>query len=82
MDQTGLKNGDLALVRQQPSAESGDKVVALIDDGATVKVLRITRDALVLEPRSSNSSHKPIILHRDFQVQGVVVANLKSGGVT
>lgn len=73
MNLAGIQDGDLVLVRQQPTAESGERVVALIDDEATIKVFRPTTDAIVLEPRSSNPRNKPIVLDRDFEVQGVVV---------
>lgn len=76
MDQAGIEDGDLLLVRQQPQAEAGDKVVALIDDTATVKEFRREKGVLVLKPRSSNSSHRPIILTENFLIQGVVVATI------
>ena len=37
MINAGILNGDYILVQQQQTADNGDKVVALIDDGATVK---------------------------------------------
>ena len=37
MTEAGIKDGALVLVRQQPTAESGQVVVALIDDEATIK---------------------------------------------
>lgn len=74
MDKAGINDGDLVLVRQQPVAEDGDIVVALIDDEATVKELRKTKDALILNPKSSNKGHKPIILTSNFQIQGIVVS--------
>lgn len=74
MDEAGINDGDLVLVRQQPVAEDGDIVVALIDDEATVKELRRTKDALILKSKSSNKTHQPIILTNNFQIQGVVVA--------
>ena len=37
MINAGILDGDLILVQQQTTAENGDKVVALIDDSATVK---------------------------------------------
>jgi repressor LexA len=74
MNRAGIKNGDLALVRQQNTAETGDRVVALIDDAATIKEFHRTEDAVVLKPRSSEAKHRPIILTTDFLVQGVVVA--------
>lgn len=76
MNKAGINDGDLVLIRQQANAEEGQKVVALIDDEATVKIIRFTPDAVILEPRSSNKTHKPIILSRDFQIQGVVVATV------
>jgi repressor LexA len=76
MTEAGIGDGSLVLVRQQPSAEIGDVVVALVDDEATIKELRRSADTVVLMPRSRNKAHKPIVLHRDFRVQGVVVATL------
>lgn len=76
MDEVGIRDGDLLLIRQQPIAENGDKVVALIDDEATVKEFYRSEEVTVLKPRSKNKNHKPIILTRDFQVQGVVVATI------
>ena len=74
MTEAGIADGALVLVRQQSTAEIGAVVVALIDDEATIKVLRRSADTVVLMPRSKNKAHKPIVLRRDFQVQGVVVA--------
>jgi repressor LexA len=76
MDKAGINDGDLVLVRQQPVAEDGDIVVALIDDEATVKELRRTKDALILKPKSANKIHQPIILTDNFQIQGLVVATI------
>src|SRR5258706_46336 len=76
MDQAGIEEGDLVLVKQQPAAENGDRVVALIDDEATIKEFRGTKGAVVLRPRSSNPTHQPIVLTTDFQVQGVVVTTV------
>lgn len=72
MNQAGIDEGDLVLVKQQPSAEEGQIVVALIDEEATVKEFHRAKEAVVLRPRSSNPIHRPIILTRDFQVQGIV----------
>jgi len=37
MNRAGINDGDLVLIRQQETAEEGDRVVALIDDEATIK---------------------------------------------
>ena len=76
MDQKGIDDGDLVLVRQQTTAKDGDTVVALIDDEATIKEFRIGGETFVLKPRSRNKQHQPIVLTKDFQVQGVVVTSI------
>lgn len=73
MNLKGINDGDLILIKQQDTAEDGELVVALIDDEATIKELRKNEHTIVLLPHSSNKMHMPIILARDFKVQGVVV---------
>jgi repressor LexA len=74
-----IESGDLVLVRQQPTAQSGDVVVALIDGEATIKRLAKAPGYWVLKPESTNQVHLPIILNRDFAIQGVVCRVLKKG---
>ena len=79
MNRAGIQDGDLVLVRQQPIAQNGDRVVALIDDEATIKMFRRTAEVVALEPRSSDTQYRPIILTSDFRVQGVVQATIPAG---
>ena len=76
MNKAGINDGDLVLVRQQQTAQDGDLVVALIDDCATIKKLSISENVIILKPCSTNKTHKPIILDRDFIIQGVVVTSI------
>lgn len=76
MDQKGINDGDMVLVRQQPTAQNGDTVVALIDEEATIKEFQATGKVVVLKPRSKNKDYKPIVLTNDFKVQGIVVTTL------
>ena len=76
MNQAGISDGDILLIRQQNIADKGDKVVALINDEATVKIFDRTDSAIILRPKSSDSSHKPIIVTNNCQIQGVVIAVL------
>lgn len=78
MDAAGIHDGDLMLVRQQPQAENGEKIVALINDEATVKEFHREREMVVLKPRSKNPKHKPIIVTDNFIIQGVVTSVLPS----
>ena len=74
MDKAGIRDGDMVLVRQQPTADQRDRVVALIDQEATIKEYQRAKGMVVLRPRSSNPRHQPILLTKDFRVQGVVEA--------
>lgn len=76
MDQRGINDGDLVLVRRQTVAKDGDTVVALIDDEAMIKEFRIGKETYVLRPRSTNKIHQPVVLTKDFQIQGVVVTTI------
>lgn len=69
-----IKNGDLVIVRQQPVAENGQIVVALLDDKATLKEFYKTKDHIILRPNSTKKEYKDIILDSDFFIQGVVVS--------
>ena len=76
MDQAGIDDGDMVLVRHQHFADNGQRVVALIDDEATIKEFHREKDVVVLLPNSKNKSHAPIVLDRDFAIQGIVLATV------
>ena len=71
MIEAGINDGDYVVVKEQPVANNGDIVVALIDDGATVKRFFKERDHIRLQPE--NSSMDPIIT-TNCQIAGKVVA--------
>lgn len=60
MINAGILNGDLILVQQQTTAENGDKIVALIDDSATVKTYYKEDGHYRLQPE--NDYMDPIIV--------------------
>jgi repressor LexA len=78
MNQAGIQNGDLVLFKQQPIADNGQIVVALVDDDATIKEFQRRGDVIALVPRSDKTEFRPIILDREFQIQGVFVAAIPS----
>ncbi|MBF0342254.1 MAG: repressor LexA [Magnetococcales bacterium] len=69
-----IMEGDLVIVRQQPIAENGDIVVALLGDEATVKRLFIS-DTLI-ELRPANPSYRPIRIEQsdELRILGKVLA--------
>jgi repressor LexA len=78
MNLAGINDKDILLIRQQNTALNNERVVALINDEATVKIFERTEDAIILRPKSTEQKHKPIILTESCQIQGVVIAVLPS----
>ncbi|WP_338356920.1 transcriptional repressor LexA [Yeosuana marina] len=77
MNKASIDDGDLVLIRKEQTAEDGDRVLALIDDEATIKEFKNNVDHIVLLPKSTNIEHQPIILTRDFKIQGIVESIIK-----
>lgn len=71
----GILDGDEVLVRQRDAAEVGSIVVALTEDGATVKTLR--RDAQGYFLEASNPAYAPIRSDR-LRILGQVVGLWRS----
>ena len=72
MIEAGIFDGDYILVRQQPVAENGDIVVAMVDgfeSEATVKTFYKEKDRVRLQPE--NSAMSPIIV-KDVKILGLV----------
>ena len=76
MNRSGIEDGNLVLVRQQSTAERGQKIVALINDEATIKHFYPEDNVVILRPNSTEKSHRPIILSEEFSIQGVVITIL------
>lgn len=72
MDEVGIEDGDLVLIRQQNTAFECDKVVALNDDEAIIKEIHYGNKMIILKPRSRKGKHLPIVLTSDFRIQGVL----------
>jgi repressor LexA len=69
MKDAGIFEDDMVIVRKQSSASNGDIIIALLEDEATVKTLRIKYGKPYLEP--ANPAYKPI--YSPFKVLGKVV---------
>lgn len=75
MIDAAICDGDWVVVRQQPVAENGEIVAAMIDGEATVKTLKRADGHQWLMPH--NASYEPI-LGDDAQILGRVVSVLRS----
>ncbi len=74
MIDAGIHNGGLVVVRQQAIAESGDIVVTLLGEEATVKRLYIREETIELRPE--NPGQRPIRVgpEDELRILGKVVA--------
>ncbi len=76
-----INSGDIVLVKQQTTAENGQKVVALIDNHeATLKKYYREKGHVRLQP--ANKNMEPIILRsgQDFSIQGIVLDVIRDIG--
>ncbi len=70
MINAGILDGDFVLVEQRATAHNGEMVVALIEDGATVKTFYKEDGYIRLQPE--NDTMDPIIV-TDLQILGKVI---------
>lgn len=75
MVDAAICDGDWVVVRQQPTAENGDVVAAMLDDEATVKTFKKRDGHIWLMPH--NPDYEPI-LGDDAVIVGKVTAVLRS----
>lgn len=71
MVEAGINDGDYVVVKEQPTADNGEIVVAIVGDGATVKRFYREKGRIRLQPE--NSSMEPIFVD-DCLIAGKVVA--------
>lgn len=74
MVEDGIMDGDYVIVRRQNVAESGDTVVALVDEEATVK--RFFRDDGCIRLQPANPTHAPMICD-NVEIVGKVVGLIR-----
>ena len=58
----GILDDDIVLIRHQMTAENGDVVVAITENGATLKVFRKKNDKIFLEPKNKISRSQSFLL--------------------
>ena len=75
MIEAGINDGDYVVVKEQPVANNGDIVVALIDDSATVKTFYREHDRIRLQPE--NDAMEPIYVDNPV-ILGRVTALIRS----
>ena len=71
----GIFPDDLVLVRKQQMAQTGETVVALVGEEATVKKLKKKERLYMLEP--ANPKYTPIPVNEDVSIIGKVVSVIR-----
>lgn len=74
MINAGILDGDYVLVQQQPTANDGDMVVALVDDSATVKTFYKENGYYRLQPE--NDFMDPLIVS-EVMIMGRVIGTFR-----
>ncbi len=81
MKNIGINNGDIVIIRQQDTAETGQVVVALVDDNtATLKRYYPCPKEQIVELRPENDDFETQVIdlkERSFAIQGIAVKVLK-----
>mgnify|MGYP005839124155 FL=1 len=71
----GIFNGDLAIVKQQPDAENGQIIVAMVEDAVTLK--RLFKEKNRIKLQSENPSYPPIYT-QNLRILGRLVHLIRS----
>ncbi len=77
MIDAGILDGDLVLVRRQPTVNNGEIAAIIIGDEATVKRVRFREDGLVLEPANPSYSAMEFGPGDEVRVAGRVLMSLR-----
>ncbi len=77
MVDAGILDGDLVVVRRQPTAENGEIVAALVDgEEATVKRFERRADGIVLH--AENEAYEPMVFTEGVEILGKIVSVLRA----
>ncbi|MCX7026572.1 MAG: transcriptional repressor LexA [Spirochaetes bacterium] len=75
MRDAGIRSGDIAIIEQQPTANNGEIVAALIDDSATLK--RFFKENNRIRLQAENPNYTPIYT-QDVRILGKLKAIIRS----
>jgi repressor LexA len=77
MKDDGILDGDYVIIRRQSTAENGQKVIAIIDNGATIKSYFRRKERFELKP--ANEKFEPILVDPStpFRIEGLFVGLIR-----
>ena len=72
----GILDKDIVLIKHQMTANNGEVIVAITENGASLKVFRKRDGKITLEPRNKNY---PVIEPQELEVRGKFVGLIRNG---
>jgi len=77
MVEDNIQDGDYVIIRQVPTASSGEMVVAYVNDEATLKRYYPTPDGVELHPRNPEFNIIHVSQEDDFRIGGIVLGMVR-----
>jgi SOS regulatory protein LexA len=76
MIEDGIWDGDVVVIKNQPTADNGDTIVAITENGATLKIFRNQNGKIFLEPRNKKLDN---IYPKSLEIRGRFVGLIREG---
>lgn len=76
MIEDGIWDGDVVVIKHQPTADDRDTVVAITENGATLKCFRNRNGRIYLEPRNKNLKN---IYPKELEIKGKFCGLIRNG---
>ncbi len=74
MIEDGILDGDVVVVKHQKTADNGDTVVAITEDGATLKIFKNKEKKIFLEPRNKALKN---IYPKELEIRGKLIGLIR-----
>jgi len=74
MIEDGIEDGDIIVVKHQNSAENGDRIVAITEKGATLKIFRQKTGKIYLESKNKKLKN---IYPKSLEIRGKLVGLIR-----
>ncbi|MBT5078525.1 MAG: repressor LexA, partial [Candidatus Marinimicrobia bacterium] len=77
MQEDGILDGDLVIIKKTETANNGDTVVAYVNDEATLKEYHYTNKKIELHPKNAEFDIIKINERVDFRIGGIVLGVIR-----
>ena len=77
MQNDGILDGDLVIIKKTETANNGDTVVAYVNDEATLKEYHRTNKIIELHPKNADFNIIKISKNDDFRIGGIVLGVIR-----